>query len=46
MVVADRITRNKDSFIKKMDTIHQAIAAKKQLSFCYHYYVPDMGVNI
>lgn len=40
-VVADRITRNKDSFIKKMDTIHQAIAAKKQLSFCYHYYVPD-----
>lgn len=41
ILVEDRIVREKDSFLSKIDIIHQAIAERKQLSFCYHYYVPD-----
>lgn len=46
VLVQDRIVRTKDSFIKRLDTIHQAIAEKRQLSFCYHYYAPDHGNSI
>lgn len=46
VLVKDRIPRAKESFIRKIDTIHQAIAAKRQLSFCYHYYAPDRGNSV
>lgn len=46
VVVKDRIARTKDSFIKRLDTIHQAIAEKRQLSFCYRYYSPDHGNSV
>lgn len=46
VVIKDRIERTKDSFIKRIDTIHQAIAEKKQLSFCYHYYAPDHNNSV
>ena len=46
VVIRDRIVRTKDSFIKRIDTIHQAIAEKKQLSFCYHYYAPDHNNSV
>ena len=43
VLVKDRINRTKDSFLKRLDTIHQAISEKRQISFCYHYYAPDHG---
>ncbi|MBQ7767388.1 MAG: WYL domain-containing protein [Oscillospiraceae bacterium] len=46
VLVKDRFPRAKESFIRKIDTIHQAIAAKRQLSFCYHYYAPDRGNSV
>ena len=46
VLVKDRISRTKDSFLKRLDTIHQAIAAKRQISFCYHYYAPDHGDSV
>lgn len=46
VLVKDRIARAKESFIKKLDTIHQAIAERKQLSFCYHYYSPDRDKSV
>ena len=46
VLVKDRIARTKESFIKKLDTIHQAIAERKQLSFCYHYYSPDRDKSV
>ena len=46
VVIKDRIERTKDSFIKRLDTIHQAIAEKRQLSFCYRYYSPDHGKSV
>ena len=46
MLVKDRINRTKDSFLKRLDTIHQAIAEKRQISFRYHYYAPDHGNSV
>ena len=46
VLVKDRIKRTKDSFLKRLDTIHQAIADKKQISFCYHYYAPDRSNSV
>lgn len=46
VLVKERVTRTKESLIKRIDTIHQAIAEKKQLSFCYHYYTPDRSNSI
>ena len=46
VLVKDRISRTKDSFLKRLDTLHQAIAAKRQISFCYHYYAPDRSNSI
>lgn len=44
-VVAERITRKKDSVLKRINTIYSAIAEKKQLSFCYMYYRPDRDLS-
>ena len=46
VLVKDRINRTKDSFLKRLDTIHQAIAEKRQISFRYHYYAPDHGNSV
>lgn len=46
VLVKDRIARTKDSFLKRLDTIHQAIAEKRQISFRYHYYSPDHGDSV
>lgn len=46
VLVTDRINRTKDSFLKRLDTIHQAIAEKRQISFRYHYYSPDHGNSV
>ena len=46
VLVKDRIVRTKDSFLKRLDTIHQAIAEKRQISFRYHYYSPDHGDSV
>lgn len=46
VLIKQRLPRTKESFIQKLDTIHQAIVKGRQLSFRYHYYAPDRGNSV
>ena len=46
VLIKQRLSRTKESFIQKLDIIHQAIAKGRQLSFRYHYYAPDRGNSV